>query len=429
MKKVLFSFLFFSCTCVGLRGQTKKVLFIGNSYTAYNNLAQIINDAAISVGDSLFFDTHTPGGSRLMNHSSNPVVFSKIYSNNWDHIVIQGQSQEPSWDSAKVAVEVFPHAKILSDSARASDSCNKPIFYMTWGRENGDANNCAFWPWVCTYEGMDSVLNKNYRKMAADNDGLVSPVGALWKYIRTTHSNIQLYASDGSHPSASGSYAAAMSFYSIIFKKDPSAISYNFNLPAAEASQIRNAAKLIVFDSLVKWGMDTSKVRASFVPTIANVNQISVDVHFNNQSQNAEWYEWDFGDGNAKSVLKNPVHSYVVNGGFNVKLKSFACGKIDSITELIVIDGHWSSLNENEKKNLFSVFPNPSSGELKFEARAVDHISKLELLNSTGKVIKTIFKNQLYANVSLAEIPSGQYILVFHLEDGNLEYRSFQLIR
>jgi hypothetical protein len=31
---------------------------------------------------------------------------------------------------------------------------------MTWGRENGDAQNCEFVPWVCTYEGMaDAIRN------------------------------------------------------------------------------------------------------------------------------------------------------------------------------------------------------------------------------------------------------------------------------
>lgn len=227
-------------------------------------MPKLVSDVALSVGDVLIFDAHTPGGSRLMNHSSDSVAIAKIYSNNWDHIAIQAQSQEPSWDSAKVANEVFPHAKVLSDTARANDSCTKPIFYMTWGRENGDANNCNFWPWVCTYERMDSVLNKNYRQMAEDNNGLVSPVGAVWNYLRSNYPTLQLFSTDGSHPSARGSYAAAVTFYCMIFKKDPTAISFDFNLPAADASIIRAAAKLVAFDSLVKWGRDTSELKAFF---------------------------------------------------------------------------------------------------------------------------------------------------------------------
>jgi hypothetical protein len=89
-----------------LYSQSKKVLFIGNSYTGVNNLPQLVYDVAISVGDTLIFDKHTPGGNRLMNHATNPTALAKINSNDWDHVVLQGQSQEPSFPDAQVETEV-----------------------------------------------------------------------------------------------------------------------------------------------------------------------------------------------------------------------------------------------------------------------------------------------------------------------------------
>ncbi len=56
-----------------------------------------------------------------------------------------------------------------------------------------------------------------------------------------------------SHPSAAGSYAAACTFYTTFFRKDPSALTYNFTLSASDASSIRNAAKMVVYDSLLTW--------------------------------------------------------------------------------------------------------------------------------------------------------------------------------
>ena len=35
-----------------------------------------------------------------------------------------------------------------------------PVFFMTWGRENGDDMNCPNWPPVCTYEGVDDLQRK-----------------------------------------------------------------------------------------------------------------------------------------------------------------------------------------------------------------------------------------------------------------------------
>ena len=52
--------------------------------------------------------------------------------------------------------------------------------------------------------------------MANDNKALLSPVGAVWKYLRNNNPGISLYQSDESHPTLAGSYAAACCFYALI---------------------------------------------------------------------------------------------------------------------------------------------------------------------------------------------------------------------
>ena len=163
----------------------KKVLFLGNSYTASNSLPSLINTAANSVGDTIDYDSNTPGGHRFLNHAVNAATLSKINNDDWDYVVLQAQSQEPSWSDFQVNAEVFPYATILADSIKSNNECSMPLFFMTWGRENGDASNCSAWPPVCSYAGMDSILAQNYKLMADDNDAMVSPVGAVWNYIRT----------------------------------------------------------------------------------------------------------------------------------------------------------------------------------------------------------------------------------------------------
>ena len=51
--------------------QSKRVLFIGNSYTAYNNLPLLTQNIALSFNDTLITDSNTPGGHRFNNHSTN----------------------------------------------------------------------------------------------------------------------------------------------------------------------------------------------------------------------------------------------------------------------------------------------------------------------------------------------------------------------
>ena len=88
---------------------------------------------------------------------------------------------------------------------------------MTWGRENGDSQNCASYPPICTYEGMQDRLTESYTEMAQNNESLLAPIGIAWKDIREQHPEINLYSSDGSHPSIQGSYLAACVFYAILF--------------------------------------------------------------------------------------------------------------------------------------------------------------------------------------------------------------------
>ena len=193
MKKIVFC-AGLVCFANLLHAQT-RVLFIGNSYTAVNNLPQLTADCALSIGFAgmpVEVASSTPGGTTFQMHTTNATSQSLINQGNWDYVVLQEQSQLPSFPDGQVAAECFPFAAQLNDQILTVDSCTETVFYMTWGRQNGDASNCASWPPVCTYEGMDSLLNLRYRQMAIDNHAILSPVGALWKYIRTTYPEINL---------------------------------------------------------------------------------------------------------------------------------------------------------------------------------------------------------------------------------------------
>jgi hypothetical protein len=89
--------------------------------------------------------------------------------------------------------------------------------------------------------------------MARSNRAILSPVGAVWKYIRKYYPGIELYDPDGSHPSEAGSYAAACTFSTILFRKDPTKIKFNSKLPATHAEQIKIATRAVVFDHLGEW--------------------------------------------------------------------------------------------------------------------------------------------------------------------------------
>ncbi len=247
---LLSSCLFLSSLTFGQK-KTKRVLFLGNSFTYVNDLPGMIAEIAKSTGDSLSYDSNLPGGHSIGNHSLNTVSIGKIMLGNWDFVVLQGQSYELATETPEVYP--FPYARKLDSLINVYNDCAETVFYMTWGLKNGDPSSCATVPFLCTYEKMDSIIHSNYRRMTDSNDAIVSAVGAVWRSIRKTNPLIELYQSDESHPSLAGTYAAACCFYASLYRKNPALITYNPGIPPADAAIIRNAAKLVVYDSLLHW--------------------------------------------------------------------------------------------------------------------------------------------------------------------------------
>ena len=177
----------------------------------------MLKNIALAEGDTLETEAFTVGGAKFSDFCNNPETFERIRSRAWDYVVLQEQSQLPAFPPSQVETECYPFAKQLCDSIRANDSCTQILFFMTWGRENGDQSNCANYEPLCTYDGMQQRLRESYVQMADDNNAIVVPVGLAWKYVRDNYPEINLYQSDGSHPTLEGTYLAACTFYSVVF--------------------------------------------------------------------------------------------------------------------------------------------------------------------------------------------------------------------
>ena len=142
------------------QGDAVRVLFIGNSYTSVNDLPSMLCLISISAGKPYSYSTehaNTPGGATFEDHCTNRSM-QLIQQGGWTYVVLQEQSQLPSFPINQVERECFPYAERLVDSVYAYNPCAVPMFYMTWGRENGDQQNAQYFAPLGTYEGMDSLL-------------------------------------------------------------------------------------------------------------------------------------------------------------------------------------------------------------------------------------------------------------------------------
>ncbi len=237
-----------------LSGQeTTRVLFLGNSYTATNNLPNLFKQLATDQNKSVYCEAVAPGGHGFYSHAHEPAQVSKIEQGDWDVIVIQGQSQEAAFPDDQFYWSIYPSARAADSVAKLHNPNARVIFFMTWGYRYGDAFNCPFYEEFCTFTSMTHRLKHNYLVMASDFQSEVCPVGAAWYNSWERDSTVVLHSGDNSHPAMRGSYLAACCFYESIFRERLENAWYPSGVSSSHAAFLQECANRVVYDSLSYW--------------------------------------------------------------------------------------------------------------------------------------------------------------------------------
>ena len=399
--KYLAVIVFISFSSLSFSQDSISVLMIGNSYTYYNNQNSILSDLSASLGNHVTAQRKTNGGYTFALHASDPTTYQDINSNNWDYVILQAQSQEPSFPWGQVNSQTLPYAMDIADSIRSNYPCSQAMFYMTWGRENGDPQ----WDSINTFNKMNLRLRNAYLRFADSSGGSVSPVGVAWKYVRDNHPNIDLYTNDGSHPSLEGSYLSACTHYASLFQSSPNGASYTAGLDSSIAAILQNAASITVLDSISTWKLKhhDSLAQVSFYDSIT----ISPEtVQFIQNTEYIDSVFWDFGDGNT-SNLNNPTHVFNQPGTYTVTLNGYGpCGN-NVAQQDIVINSSVGLINT--QNNI--TFKTLSDGMYVVN---IPQINILKLSNSIGQTINSSFLENESGSTTISIYEKGLIFLSFY---------------
>lgn len=311
--------------CIAQAQQT-SVLFIGNSYTGVNDLPNTFRQVALSLGDTVTTSAQTPGGYTLNGHATTPATINAIESQPWDFVVMQEQSQLGALPFDVTDTELG--ALQLVATIEENDECTYPVFYMTWGRQNGDDLNCPDFPFMCTYDGMQLGLRNNYVALAEENDAYVAPVGVAWKQVRDTQPLINLYNPDGSHPSVEGTYLAACVFYCTLFQQSCTGASFISSLPPDIAATLQGIASSTVLDSTTTWNLD-----------VPNGTDATIDGSSSDAWNNVTYYHfgqgthlWTCSNGQT-STEASPTFTFSASGVYTfTHTYNDPCGNTDTVT-------------------------------------------------------------------------------------------------
>ncbi len=220
------------------KDQTYRLLFVGNSYTYYNDLWDLVTQAADSVGYSLEIDHVTQGGYYLDQYTNPADPFGAqleayLAENTYDAVFLQEQSTCPMQNYERFEAAVIA----LNDMVKENGA--KTILYQTWGRR-ADSPTLSALRW--TNQSMTEGLIKGYADAAKAIDAAVSPVGAAFYDVYTNHPEIELYDPDTTHPSLAGSYLAAMCHLATFTGVDPQTVTYDAGLDKTTVTVLQKAA-------------------------------------------------------------------------------------------------------------------------------------------------------------------------------------------
>lgn len=225
------------------------VLFIGNSYTYYNDSPMIFRMIANGQGYDPIVRSVTKGGYYLrqfLDPSDNYGAQAHAEltgSTPYDVVFLQEQTTNPALSPA----DFYTNVRLLNRMIRAKGATT--VLYQTWGRKTGsDTLTQNGW----TNETMTYRIAAAYEAIAEEIGAKLSPVGSAFYDIFTNHPEIELYNEDKSHPSFSGSYLAALCHYATLYGESPVGVRFvPSDITAGQALLLQTAAHQAVFGASI----------------------------------------------------------------------------------------------------------------------------------------------------------------------------------
>lgn len=332
-----------------------NVLFLGNSYTAQNNLPLLTEELAKGTAKKINSSRNTPGGYTFARHSADTNSMNLIVQGGWNVVVLQEQSQIPTIPLYRDS-SMLPAAKVLRDSILKYSPCSRIVLYMTWGRRFGgrqcdNASNCS--PTFVDFNHMQDSLEKAYQNLADTIQAEVAPVGISWKNL-LKDTNLVLHTADNSHPQLIGSYLAACTFHTLFWGESPDSSSYTSTLSDSLAYYLKNIADTTVLNHPEDWRLASSKVQADF-----SFRVYGDSVQFFNSSYSSLPldYHWDFGDGDT-SRLSQLSKVYDSSATYTVRLIASHCSYKDTF-ELPITISSLTVLSQHTTSAGVRLYPNP----------------------------------------------------------------------
>lgn len=211
--------------------QPLRILFVGNSLTATNDLPALVATLArVTKSRPVEYRTIAPGGVNLEDQWNAGEAPAALASGGWDAVVLQqGPSALPeSQDNLKEWAARF--------AATARDHGTTPALLTVWPESYR--------------RNVLPLVIASYRNAAKTAGAKLLPAGAAWQAAWRRNARLPLYGPDGFHPSTLGTYLAAIVVLAGLTGEEPYGRPFRLNRPgfrltvtAERATLLRAAAR------------------------------------------------------------------------------------------------------------------------------------------------------------------------------------------
>lgn len=189
-----------------------NILFLGNSYTYYNDLPALFRGLCKENNQDVEVFSVTAPGRRLeqnLQDDAHAARFKELLQQrHYDFCILQEQSVLPF-----VHFDAYLSALLQLKNILKGHS-DRLLLYSTWGRKEGESflteNHL-------TNPQMTALLHSAFEKASEITEIPISPVGLHFYDLYSAGIGPELYDADRTHPSYSGSCLAALVHYKTMF--------------------------------------------------------------------------------------------------------------------------------------------------------------------------------------------------------------------
>ncbi|MBV9958739.1 MAG: SGNH/GDSL hydrolase family protein [Acidobacteria bacterium] len=198
-----------SAYTIAVPHRNMRVLFIGNSYTIYNDLPWVTQQLALSAHPARPLQTEMVAmmGATLQEHWNDGTALRKLKQDGpWDYVVLQEQSTR----ALENPEAMRDYALLFNEEINKAGA--QAILFVPWAHREHPENQVGI---------IDA-----YMSLAQEMDATVAPVGPAWQTALRYKPQTPLYKHDAdSHPAAAGSYLAACVLYATIYGSSPEGVT------------------------------------------------------------------------------------------------------------------------------------------------------------------------------------------------------------